>query len=102
MNKYYNYALIIATANGFFWAGHYLGNKRGFDQGISFATTEPKIISALEEKKKCDKWNGDFYFDSRWEIYPLNEEGNYGKIKCNKTYTEGNKEITETLFDYQF
>lgn len=54
-------------------------------------------VSIVTEEKRCKDWGGEFYFDTEWYIYPST---NY--LKCLKTYTEGSKKITETLFDYEF
>lgn len=78
-----------------------LGYDSGYEEGI---ITRPvvsiKYISALEEAKRCDEWGGKFYLSSRWGIYPISDKGNWATLKCTKTYTEGNKEINEKLFDY--
>lgn len=64
--------------------------------------TEIKSVSLIQEKQRCkNKWNGDFRLDYYNEFPDLKIQG-WGNMKCTKTYTEGNKEITETLFDYDF
>lgn len=61
-----------------------------------------KEISILKEQKECKEWGGEFYFDDGKNYGWRNPEEAKMEFSCTKTYTEGNKEITETLFDYKF
>lgn len=62
--------------------------------------TEIKYI--LGEKKECEEKGGEFYVIrntfSAWST--STEEYDY-RLSCDKYYTEGNKRITETIFDYE-
>lgn len=67
-------------------------------------TSQVTEVSLLAEQKKCEDWGGmfrvrianrGFYYE--WdEKYPIIQ-----KIVCRKVYFTENKEIKETLFDYE-
>lgn len=61
-----------------------------------------KIVKKVIE---CKNWGGDFKFEETSNWYPafsgLRAEEK-DTTTCTKTYTEGDKKITETLFDYKF
>ena len=64
--------------------------------------TEVKYI--LGEKKECEDKGGEF--DIRRNFENFNEsEGRFEEMThsliCTKYYEEGNKYITETIFDYK-
>jgi len=63
-------------------------------------------IFIAEEYERCKELRGVFFANvgfPQFFVNALNQmESNYGTMSCTKTYTEGNKEITETLFTYTF
>ena len=68
----------------------------------SSALTITNYVYILAERKECDEWGG--IFSVGWELtkdvgLTFQKEEN---ISCTKSYTEGNKEIKETLFNYEF
>jgi hypothetical protein len=57
-----------------------------------------KEMSVLTEEKRCKEWGGKFYV---YIFSPDKWKPELGKlsVSCKKSYTEGNKEINETLFE---
>lgn len=55
--------------------------------------TEVKYL--LAEKKECEEKGGIFHINP-YATYPKDY-----KISCKKSYEEGNKIITEIIFDYE-
>ena len=83
-------------------AGGIISLNREF--GVFMCEIE-KDISVLEEKKRCDNWDGKLYakgsYGNGWSNNRIFGDKEM-KIWCEKEYRAGNKEITETLFNYQF
>lgn len=76
-------ALILGSIMG--W---YIGYEASLKNVI---TTEISVITEIEN---CKKWQGVFTSSSElWSPKVF-------AMSCRKTYTEGNKEIIETLFNY--
>mgnify|MGYP001569851538 CR=1 FL=1 len=74
-----------------FFGGWYFGQHSNDITIKNVITTEISVITEIEN---CKKWQGVFTSSSElWspKVFAMN---------CRKTYTEGNKEITETLFEY--
>ena len=55
------------------------------------------VIHFSSEKKDCKERGGVF------RIYPSFTDYDYDvySVECTKSYKEGNKDITETIFDYK-
>ena len=88
--------IIIFIIVVFLFSGQW-AYKKGYEKGLHQET-----IYLPEELIICKKQEGKLYVSSGWGASPVTDFGNWANIKCVKSYTEGNKEITETLFDYNF
>ena len=86
--------IIILIIISFAVNGQWAYNK-GYNKG-----NNTRIISFSAEKENCKVWGGELYLAVRWNNYPLSDKENWAKMKCVKSYTQDNKEITETLFNY--
>jgi hypothetical protein len=56
-----------------------------------------QTISFVEERNRCEKSGGLLKYDS----YPLVDKG-VGRIYCEKKYSEGERKIVETTFEFFF
>ena len=88
--------IVIFVIVAFLLNGQWAYN-RGYKKGLHQET-----IYFSEELVICEKQKGKLYVSSTWGISPVSDFGNWANIKCVKSYTEGDKEITETLFNYEF
>ena len=75
--------------------------------GYQFTPAEKKEISVLAEKKRCDEAKGEFNLEGEIIFNPISERWNWDELSkfnmsCTKSYTEGNKQITEEIFNYEF
>ena len=117
--------LIILLFVGGLWSGYKWGHRKGIDiisskdvckylggevvEKILFnkeyrycevEVKEKKLVFILEEEQRCKKWRGELF--ARGKIDDDSRIDDELIIKCTKSYTQDNKEITETLFDYKF
>ena len=65
--------------------GYFLGSKK--------INTVTRTIEIMVEAENCKAWNGEMQ---------IHRGFNGVRISCEKDYTDGNKQINETLFEYFF
>lgn len=114
--------LILSALIGGIWGGYSWGYKKGYSTphwwtGSPEKEAKEAVVSILEEKQRCDEWDGEFY--ARGRFANDSSISNELTISCFKTYTENNtgstteelgvkkhempkRVITETLFNYNF
>lgn len=82
---------VVGTVSVFLFITHGVEKQLGKNEPVKVETiTEVKYL--LGEKKECEDKGGEF---------DINEFPFYYRISCLKRYNEGNKSITETIFDYK-
>lgn len=64
---------------------------------------DTKVIYIADEIQNCIDSGGEVYADTEYKTESL-FEWHYGDIEivCTKEYTEGNKEVVETVFRLKF
>lgn len=86
---------------GFFTYKYYSLDKEPKPETKVEPKTEVKYL--LGEKKECQDKGGRFivnFFNQDTPEYIPKSDYSF-ELKCIKEYTEGNKDITETIFDYK-
>lgn len=97
---------VVGTVSVFLFITHGVEKQLGKNEPVeidSFSVeTKTEVKYLLGEKKECKDKGGEFYVIrntfSAWST--STEEYDY-RLSCDKYYTEGNKRITETIFDYE-